>query len=565
MNQWGAILFDTRSIQRYIFSGNKLRTNIGASYIVERVFQDLLVGDILQPGHFGIQSLDEESWKKQHAEGSPKKKKKKKKKKGQQAVPAVQPEAAAAVSASGEADCEVAYIGGGNALILFKDTDQQRLTDIITAFTRKVLVQYPGLKTGAAQGIIDRDEDFGKERAKLYEILKANQNTVFPVVNPPYTGLTLSCEVNGETANYYDTTGLIVPEGEARFFSQEVRAKAEAAQLANKALAAEFADVLTLRSKDGQTSRTYAFPMELGELGQRAGENDIAIVHIDGNQMGQKFSKCKNLPELQGLSYRTQEKTKGAFRKLLKSIVRNCAADRYDCLDLKDHTLPIRPLILGGDDVTFICPARMAVDYAEAFIQEMAEKDKHFGDGIECCAGIAILPAAYPFFRGYELAEQLCGAAKARSRTDDLSWIDFAILHGEQAPTLEQIRADEYTGVLGSMHFGPYQVRTKAAADKQNPFLLSHLKEAAEALRRTLPQNKVKELRSVLACNRHEIDVWSEQLRHNGQALPEIAGWEDFQAALWNSADGTLKTPWVDAIEIMDYLPIMKEEQKGDA
>ena len=31
-----AILFDTRSIQRYIFSGTKLKTNIGASFIVEK-------------------------------------------------------------------------------------------------------------------------------------------------------------------------------------------------------------------------------------------------------------------------------------------------------------------------------------------------------------------------------------------------------------------------------------------------------------------------------------------------------------------------------------------------
>lgn len=32
-----AILFDTRSIQQYIFAGNKLKTNIGASYIVDRL------------------------------------------------------------------------------------------------------------------------------------------------------------------------------------------------------------------------------------------------------------------------------------------------------------------------------------------------------------------------------------------------------------------------------------------------------------------------------------------------------------------------------------------------
>lgn len=42
-----AILFDTRSIQKYIFSGNKLKTNIGASYLVEQIFDDTLL-DVLR-------------------------------------------------------------------------------------------------------------------------------------------------------------------------------------------------------------------------------------------------------------------------------------------------------------------------------------------------------------------------------------------------------------------------------------------------------------------------------------------------------------------------------------
>ena len=41
-----AILFDTRSIQQYIFAGNKLKTNIGASYIVDRLFSDVLIDGV---------------------------------------------------------------------------------------------------------------------------------------------------------------------------------------------------------------------------------------------------------------------------------------------------------------------------------------------------------------------------------------------------------------------------------------------------------------------------------------------------------------------------------------
>ncbi len=95
-----ALLFDTLSIQRYIYSGNRLSTNIGASYIVDQLFNEILINDVLQK--------------------------------------------------------------------------------------------------------------------------------IFPAVNVPYTGLTLSCEINGEAANFCK-----VSNGEVRFYSQETAIKAEVADAAN--------------------------------------------------------------------------------------------------------------------------------------------------------------------------------------------------------------------------------------------------------------------------------------------------------------------------------------------
>lgn len=53
-----AILFDTRSIQRYIYSGNRLKTNIGASYLVKHVFSDVLVPVLAK--NF---TVDADTWK----------------------------------------------------------------------------------------------------------------------------------------------------------------------------------------------------------------------------------------------------------------------------------------------------------------------------------------------------------------------------------------------------------------------------------------------------------------------------------------------------------------------
>lgn len=102
-----ALLFDTRSIQKYIFSGNRLKTNIGASYIVEHIFDDVLVKEILADPAFGLGTIDGTSWKSRTEPLNE--------------LPA---------------DCYVAYIGGGNALILFKEGVADCRKDIVTAFTK---------------------------------------------------------------------------------------------------------------------------------------------------------------------------------------------------------------------------------------------------------------------------------------------------------------------------------------------------------------------------------------------------------------------------------------------
>lgn len=515
-----AILFDTRSIQRYIFSGNTLKTNIGASYLVDHIFEDILLGTILSPQHrkkYQIDSVDFLSWKEA--------------KEPVKELPA---------------DCYTAYIGGGNALLLFKKKNTDYRKQIITDFTMQLLVKCPGLKTGAAMGDIDLSspERFNTTLNRMYVLLKQNQNTVFPQVNIPYTGLTLTCDVNGETANFYDAQGMI--DASPRFFSQEVWAKTQAAAYANRELAHTFKE---------QLGNIYQLPAELNCLGQRESENDIAIVHIDGNQMGVRFNKCQDLTERSQLSREIKEQTTTSFAKLLETII--AEYNTYaDFLDLKNNFLPIRPLILGGDDITFVCPARMAVTYAKRFMNFMNQDLGILTVGenhcISSCAGVAILPAAYPFFRGYQLAEQLCDAAKAKSRTHSTTcWLDFAILHGEQAPELAQIRQNEYTGVQGNMHFGPYRVD-----DTADIHSLDALLRCAESFRDELPRNKVKRMRFVLQRGKADIHTFMEQWHHQKLQMPDIPQWEMYKESLWYSAGGaSVRTPYVDAIEMMEYIP----------
>lgn len=571
-----AILLDTQSIQKYIFSGTKLKTNVGASYIVDRVFEDVLVGDILKRESIkklGIQEVNSTGWESENTPDSV--------------------EAVVKAKALPD-DGYVAYIGGGNTLILFKEEvageNNSNLKRIVQEFTSTLLCKYPGLKIGAAIGDIQLDEEnFSASISAMYQQLQQNKQKIHPVVNVPMTGHTLPCPVNGESANAYIKDGLTV--GGPRFISREVLAKTEKTEKANQELAKDYYGAL-------KQEVLYQFPQEFNNLGSQEGDNYLAIVHIDGNSMGERFNQCNTLVERTKLSKTVATVTKQAFYKIVE-LAASISPKKYleegiDVGSINHPYLPMRPIIIGGDDVTFVCHARLAVVLAQAFMKELENrsraelgqltKDKNDA-AIYSCAGIAILNTSYPFFRGYELAEQMCAKAKEKARKKTASWLDFIILHGEQAPTVDQIREQEYTSVKGGqLHFGPYIasdttvtdegkiMRVKDSEDAEN--MLANMFELIDKFNqltdsRDMGRNKVKGLRYVLQGSDHMIHDYITKLKYNKNGnnpnneygLPFIKNWLDYAKYGWkesymsgeNIKDS--KTPYIDAIEMMEYLP----------
>ncbi|SEH22436.1 hypothetical protein [Selenomonas sp. KH1T6] len=538
-----AILFDTRSIQQYIFSGNQLKTNIGASYLVETLFSDALIRAVEKV--CGAGSIDQETWHQ-----------------------VVEPDWEAM-----DTPCRVGYIGGGNALLLFRpETETQKLREVVSTFTKLALVEYPGLKTGAAIGTVSMDKDGkfllnadGKSGLDLlHEELKNAQNTVFPEVSLPYTGLTLSCSSNGETANVYD-------EEDEHFYSWEIETKiladrktGEGEAPAERELMDKLRSVIAEEDREDYL-RGWAFPTKFDELGQKEKEDYLAVVHIDGNNMGKQFRECHTLTKRKNLSISIRKKTICAFNALVDDIL-SCYGD-WDFLKRVERPdgeilLPIRPLILGGDDMTFVCHARLALQFAAFVMSELKE------NGICSCGGIAILPTSYPFFRGYEMTEQLCGEAKKRMRQDDAPscWLDFAILHGEQASQLSQIRAQEYHDVLGrNMHFGPYRVDASGDMPEALDNLLLAMQEVHFGPHK-MPMSKLKEMRRVLAAGRHEQIQFKQQLDylirtnpHSMMRLPAVEAWKPYEKELWAED----RTPYVDMIEMLDFCAFGEVENSG--
>ena len=273
----------------------------------------------------------------------------------------------------------------------------------------------PGLQTGAAIGTVDLASDGSwppktANRTALIQKLKEQQNTAFPLTTIPYTGLTLAADGADETATSYDTSRKrYIAESEAaklRVATPRPEGGALQPARAEQALLEKLAGILTDEEKS-RFMENAVFPSELDKLGQKETENYIAVVHIDGNNMGKKFADLTTLSAYKNKSQEIRTATIRAFAELVLSLKEDSfpfLAQRKDAE--KRRYLPVRPLILGGDDMTFVCAAKVAFDCTAFIMKSLLEK------GVDTCAGVAILPTAYPFFRGYEIAEQLCDSAK---------------------------------------------------------------------------------------------------------------------------------------------------------
>ena len=530
----GAILLDTRSIQKYVFGCNRLKTNTGASYLVDGIFTEAMVNVLKQSGL----KMPAQDWKEAKELEMSKE--------------------------NSDTECEIAYIGGGNMLILVRKGEESLsiCRELVQKWSLKVLLETPGLKTGVAIGEIDLGKDNFQDSLKaLYTKLKENQNNVLPQVDLPYTGFSIECDYSGKVANVYN-------KKYKRLVSAEVEAKTVAFDAADKKIKKNFSEVL---------GNEYDFCSELESLGYKDGESYISVIHIDGNNMGVKFSSCRDMQERKNLSKKVQETVEHAFGYLIKNIVTeyDSYADVLDMRVLKQgnkRLLPLRPIIIGGDDITFICPGRMGLQYAQAFIDYVNSEDllddklykyikeetgKQISKSLSCCAGVAIVPAKYPFFRAYELAEQLCDEAKALSRKDDGNYLDFAILHGEKYGDIKMLRKEQYESANGNLHYGPYNVLGKETDKKSVKGLLALSRALAGD---KMPRNKVKNLRRVLHEDKHSMSIFLE----NCPEICELVKKENKLATvtaddLWDEVEDkdkdkvTFATRYIDAIEAIDF------------
>ncbi len=378
-----AVLLDTMSIQRYIFSTNRLKENLGASYLVQDIYEEVLKS-VLKEIFPSIDYNYLNHWKEK-------------------------PNVMATIDEN--RPFEIGYIGGGNALLFFKE--KERAESFLKRWTARLLVEAPGIIPAAAIlecNIKNASDTVLKDFIKsLFKTLVDNKNKYIPQTIIPRHGITAECPHTGYSMEIWCEK---LPKEEQKYISSVSNAKILAAEKAKK-------KHLAILDKLGLSDR-YTFTDEIDRLGQQKGEESyIAIVHIDGNDMGKRFREQKTLKDIRELSKTVAEATLNAFKAVLQKIDSNFEELKREFNIQKEDgkfVLPIRPIIIGGDDITFVTDGRLGIYLAKVFLESFERQKASDEKPLSACAGVAITKTKYPFYRGYELSEELCKSAKEKRK-----------------------------------------------------------------------------------------------------------------------------------------------------
>ncbi len=209
----------------------------------------------------------------------------------------------------------------------------------------------------------------------------------------------------------------------------------------------EFVDASTitkrqfLKQKDDTVARLFAPPTAKNlrwpsEMDPESARSDaplfpffgddryVGIAHADGNRVGQVFMKLYN--NLDGRS------SQGVVRKVSLALSRATRqAAQYASQEILvpkavNGVVPARPILLGGDDLTIILRADIAIDFLETYqrafstethaaFRELTEQEPalcdHLHDHLTAKAGVVFVKSRQPFARAYELCEALATSA----------------------------------------------------------------------------------------------------------------------------------------------------------
>ncbi|MFX0548665.1 Cas10/Cmr2 second palm domain-containing protein [Hathewaya histolytica] len=499
------VLWEISKKQEYVFKSNKLKENIGASLIIKDLTENL--------EKFNIKEEN------------------------------------------------IVFRGGGKSLCMFSNGDDA--LNFIENFSIKTLKEYTGIEVFFAINDFNEEKyDIINAIEELYSNLESKKSMRKSSAERLSFGIEKICKSTGMPAFCYDD--------DEREISREINTKKNRCEASQND---EFKEYIP---------KGYKLTTEIQKLNAKNKEdskNYMAIIHIDGNGMGKKFNKLKDyvklrngqsmkehneeyLNALKNFSENVDKVYKNAFKDMCNKIGEN-KEKLLEVTSIDDGIFPLRPLIIAGDDITYVANGYIGIETARIFIEKLTEqkieivKEKEID--LNACAGVAIVKTTYPFIKAYDLAEELCRNAKKivikKGQGKDYSAIDWHIEQGEICGSIKDIREKFYSLENSSqdkepkLTLRPYFINNEELWN-YNDFKCYYNRIIELLNNKNIGRNKIKQLREVLIKGKKSTEYF---LKFNKMenCFPYIK-----KGTIGDYCFNTIdeKCMYFDPIEIMDML-----------
>ncbi len=391
-------LYDCRSKQEYIYRTNRIRQISGASQILTSVYSDFCGA----AAEYGIRIIN--TWREDIAN---------------------EKSFSAEEFAASGMEGVVLYEGGGNLFILYRDKD-------VCLRANRILSRMLLERTYSVTAIAAYTEvtgDFAADRERLYHEKQRVKNL---------GAYSVPCNVLPFTLIDRQTFLPIVSRKNGAEMTADALPKERAYQMQKDA---------------GGSSDVMLNEEELDRIIKKKGDDSLlAIIYIDGNDMGSKVKACteglsgyaESVDALRSFSVRTDRLfVQNPLRAIEECLHRKNQAEQAENRGKQRHPHSFRKVIGGGDEITLICRAEDAADIVTAYFSALTESEPLTG-GIPnaACAGIAVFHSHAPFADVYEIAEACCESGKkvTRASGSTKNYIDFHFCHSGITNSLDIIR-----------------------------------------------------------------------------------------------------------------------------
>lgn len=387
------VLIETSGNQRYIFSTNKLRENVGASELTYQI------------GTTVVRNLIEN-----------------------------------------RTDVEEIITTSGKALLLADDKDIAK--ELVREITEKALIDMPGL---TVHGAICKVEDensaeslhkaVGDVHKRLDEIRYRIPSNLQRFQRLPFAAQCASSNLPASYKIFHKK------ENETERLSALSYAKRENRDSGFERIKEKLKGFDLIEPEDIEKQEWLAV---IHADGNGVGEtflNFYEKANLQDKNKDEYVEKFRNFSN--ALDDCTIAATRIALEKFKKSFLENQekkAIRRGTPLTKDEIKIPIVPLILGGDDLTMICDGKYAIKFTKDFLIEFEKQaQNHLNINqitkLGICAGIAIIKPKFPFHQAYELAEELLQSAKkTKAISPSLSAFDYHVLYDSSGIKLDDIR-----------------------------------------------------------------------------------------------------------------------------